>query len=672
MTEEISASQLPQFAANALRALAMDAVQKANSGHPGQPMGMADAASVVWNKFLKHNPSDPKWFDRDRFVLSGGHGSMLLYGLLHLSGYDLPMKELENFRQLNSKTPGHPEYGHTVGVEVTTGPLGQGVCNAVGFALAERMMAARFNKPGHEMISHYTYVLAGDGDMQEGISHEAGAMAGHLGLGRLIVLWDDNGITIDGHTDLSTSEDVLARFASYGWHTLSVDGHDQKALEEAIKKAQAETGKPTLIGCKTVIGYGAPTRAGTHKAHGEPLGEEEIKGARQKLGWSWPPFQVPAPVLDFWRQAKDRGQQANKAWADKLAAYQKAFPAEGAELARIARGEDPKDWKAGLDKLRDSWLKEPPTLATRASSGKVLEALVHNHPDMVGGSADLTPSNNTHPGKVEDVNKKNNYAGRYIRYGIREHGMGSVMNGLALHGGVVPYGGTFLVFSDYARPAVRLSALMGLRVVYVFTHDSIGVGEDGPTHQPVEHYAALRAIPNLAVFRPADALETLESWETAVTMTDTPSALLLTRQNLPPLPRLGKDGAAKGGYVVSEPPNGLPLKAVVMATGSEVHLAVAAQAELAKENIGVRVVSLPCWKLFEDQPQSYRDQVIPPGVTARVGVEAGISLGWDRYIGLKGRMVCMKGFGASAPGGKLFEHFGITAKAVVAAVKEQV
>ena len=669
MSQTIPSEQIPTFAANALRALAMDGVQQANSGHPGQPMGMADVAGVLWNKFLHHNPKNPKWFDRDRFVLSGGHGSMLLYGLLHLTGYDLSMDELKRFRQIHSKTPGHPEYGHTDGVEVTTGPLGQGVSNGVGMALAERMLAARFNKPGHEVINHFTYVFCGDGDMQEGVVHESATLAGHLGLERLIVLFDDNGITIDGSTELSTSEDVITRFQGYGWHVMSINGHDMAAIENAIKDAK-KSDKPTLIACKTVIGFGAPTRAGTSKAHGEPLGAEEIKGAREKLGWKWEPFVIPDEVAQYWSQAKTRGAQSESEWNTRVEAYKKAFPAEAKELARIVAGKDPEGWQAKLDTLRQTWIKEKPTLATRASGGKAIEVLAEGFSDLVGGSADLTPSNNTRAGIFKDIGKRQ-FDGRYIRYGIREHGMGAVMNGLALHGGVVPYGGTFLVFADYMRPTLRLAALMGLRVVYVFTHDSIGVGEDGPTHQPVEHYASLRAIPNLAVFRPADALETLDSWEAAMNLKTGPSALLLTRQNLPANPAYVKGGVAKGGYVLADAPDGLPLKAIVAATGSEVHLALEAQKTLAAEKIGVRVVSLPCFELFDAQPEAYRKEVLPPNITVRVGVEVGIKMGWEGIIGNTGKMVCMTGYGASAPAVELFKHFGITAEAVVQAVKAQ-
>ena len=669
MDPEIAPEDLPRVGANAIRALAMDAVQKAQSGHPGLPMGMADVATVLWSRYLHHNPHNPRWLDRDRFILSAGHGSMLLYALLHLTGYDLPMEELQAFRQLNSKTPGHPEFGHTAGVEATTGPLGQGISNAVGLALAERWMAARFNRPGHEIIDHYTYVIASDGDMQEGISHEACSLAGHLGLGRLIVFYDDNGISIDGKTELSFSEDVVARFAAYGWHTQRVDGHDQSAIGAAIDAARAVADKPSIIACKTVIGYGAPNRAGTSKAHGEPLGDDEVAGARKALGWSWPPFEVPAPVLAYWREAVERGAAAEADWNERLTAYAKAHGDEAVELRRIIAGQPAEGWREPLDALWVKWKSDPPDLATRSASGQVLDAIGMAHTDLIGGSADLTPSNNTRVAAYEDI-APGSFGGKYVRYGIREHGMGGILNGMALHGGIVPYSGTFATFSDYMRPAIRLAALTGLQVIYVFTHDSIGLGQDGPTHQPVEHYAALRAIPNLSVFRPGDARETLECWRAALERRDGPSALLLTRQKLPGQPCDSPDSTNRGGYVLAEPPNGLNLQALLLATGSEVQLAMAAREILAEQKIGARVVSLPCWESFDAQPQSYRDQVLPPQVTCRVAVEAGVTLGWERYLGLNGVMIGMRGYGGSAPYEQLYEHFGITADAVVQAVKK--
>jgi transketolase len=666
---EIAASDLPRFATNALRALSMDAVQKANSGHPGMPMGMADIAYVLWSQHLRFSPTNPRWLNRDRFVLSNGHGSMLLYSLLHLTGYDLPLDELKNFRQLHSKTPGHPEYGHTPGVEVTTGPLGQGIANAVGMALAERWLASRFNRPGHELIDHFTYVFAGDGCMEEGVSHEACGLAGHLGLNKLIVFYDDNHISIDGPTSLSFSDDVPKRFNAYGWNTMQIDGHDPAAVAQAIAKAQAEKERPTLIACRTVIGYGAPTRAGSHKAHGEPLGEEEVAGARKALGWDWPPFVVPQPVLDFWRGVGAKGAGLEAAWNQKAEAYAKAFPAEGRELKRIMAGKPADGWQSDLAKLHEEWKVKPPDLASRASSGKVLDTIGLKHVDLIGGSADLTPSNNTKATGFEDI-AKGKYSGKYVRYGVREHGMGAIMNGLSLHGGVVPYAGTFATFSDYMRPAIRLAALSGVQVIYVMTHDSIGLGEDGPTHQPVEHYAALRAIPNLYVFRPADSRETLEAWQAALEMTGSPSLLLLSRQKLPGMPYSGPDGAGKGGYVLAENPQGTKMDAVLMATGSEVQVVMAARDLLAKDKIGARVVSLPCWELFEQQPEAYRNQVLRPGLANRVAVEAGVSLGWDRYLGPSGTFIGMKGFGYSAPYQKIYEHLGITPEKVAEAVKK--
>jgi transketolase len=671
-TQNWAALNVPAQGANALRFLAMDAVQKANSGHPGQPMGMADVATVLWNEFLRHSPTNPKWFNRDRFVLSAGHGSMLLYGLLYLSGYNLPLEELKHFRQLHSKTPGHPEYGHTAGVEITTGPLGQGLASAAGFALAERNLAARFNRPGHEIVDHHTYVVCGDGDMQEGVSHEGCSLAGHLGLGKLIVLYDDNHISIDGDTALSFSENIPARFGAYGWDVQSVDGHDPVAIQKALGQARARADKPHLICCRTVIGWGAPTLAGTEKTHGSPLGDAEIAATRKALGWESPPFEVPEPLVTFWRGAVAKGRKAEHEWDKRLEAYAQAFPAEGKELRRIAAGEASTAWIAPLDELRRKWLADPPPAdATRACSGKVLEVLGTTHPDLIGGSADLTPSNNTRIKAYKDVSKAD-YGGRYIRYGVREHGMGAILNGLALHGGLVPYSGTFLVFSDYMRGSIRLAALSGLQVIYVFTHDSIGVGEDGPTHQPVEHYAALRAIPNLRVYRPADFRETLETWESALLHRGGPAALLLTRQKLPNLAGTGLGGVAKGGYVLAPPPKGLPLKALLLGTGSELHLAVKAQETLAAAGIGAQVVSMACWELFDAQPQAYRDQVLPPAVTCRVAIEAGIAQGWERYLGLGGAFVGMTTFGTSAPAEQIFAERGITAESVVKAVQARV
>jgi len=672
--QDWAALGFPAHAANALRFLAMDAVQKANSGHPGLPMGMADVATVLWNGVLRFNPAHPAWLNRDRFVLSAGHGSMLLYGLLHLSGYELPLSALQNFRQLGSQTPGHPEYGHTPGVEITTGPLGQGLSSAVGMAVAERWLAARFNLPGHDIVDHLTWVVCSDGDLMEGVSHEACSLAGHLKLSRLIVLYDDNAISIDGSTSLSFSEDVPARFAAYGWAVQRIDGHDpaaiRKALQDAAARARTKDAPPTLIACKTVIGYGAPTLAGTEKTHGSPLGDAEIAGTRKALGWDWAPFTIPEPVLAFWRENLERGAAAEQAWLAQLDAYAKEVPREANDLKRIAARQPHVAWEGPMNALREKWRADPGADATRAWSGKVLEVLVQAQPDLVGGSGDLTPSNNTRVKDHKDL-AAGAYGGRYIRYGVREHGMAAIMNGLALHGGVVPYAGTFLVFSDYMRPGIRLAALMGLQVIYVFTHDSIGLGEDGPTHQPIEHYAALRAIPNLHVWRPADARETLEAWEAALRYTQGPSALLLSRQKVPTLAGSGV-GAGQGGYVVSVVPQGLPLQALLIGTGSELQLAVKAQALLAAQKIGAQVVSLPCFEVFRAQPQWYRDQILPPAVTCRVAIESGIAQGWEEFTGSQGAMVGLSTFGASAPYEQIYAERGLTAEAVVEKVKARV
>ncbi len=666
----IAPAALPRYATHALRFLAMDAVQQAKSGHPGQPMGMADVAMVLWNRYLKHNPANPAWPDRDRFVLSAGHGSMLLYGLLHLSGYDLSMDELKRFRQLHSKTPGHPEYGHVPGVEVTTGPLGQGISNAVGMALAERWLAARFNRDKHTLIDHHTYVICGDGDLMEGVSHESCSLAGHLGLGKLIVFYDDNEISIDGSTDLSFTEDVDARFGAYGWHVQRIDGHDQAAIAKAIEAAQGVPDKPSLISCRTVIGWGAPHLAGSEKTHGSPLGEEEIAATREALGWPWPPFVVPEPVLAFWRENRARGAAAEQDWQARLAGYRTAHGEAAVELERVAAGKPSLAWEQSLAALREKWAQAPPAAdATRSASGKVLEAVAMLHPDLLGGSADLTPSNNTRVDAFTDIDT-GSFGGKYVRYGVREHAMGAVMNGLALHGGVVPYAGTFLVFSDYMRPAIRLAAMMAQQVVYVFTHDSIGLGEDGPTHQPVEHLAALRAIPNLVLLRPADVRETLEAWDVALRRTSGPTALILSRQKLPTLAGTGP-AAAQGAYVLAEPPQGLPVQVLLLGTGSELALAVEAQQTLAKDKIGARVVSVPSFELFRAQPASYREQVLPVAVSCRVAVEAGVAQGWAELIGAGGQVVGMHGFGASAPYEDLYRDFNITAEAVVAAAREQ-
>ncbi|MEE8534058.1 MAG: transketolase [Alphaproteobacteria bacterium] len=647
--------------ANAIRALAMDAVQAANSGHPGMPMGMADVATVLFTRFLKFDPARPDWPDRDRFVLSAGHGSMLLYALLYLTGYeDMTLDQLRNFRQLGSLTPGHPEYGHAPGIETTTGPLGQGIANAVGMALAERLLAARY---GEAVVDHFTYVIASDGDLMEGLSHEAASLAGHLRLRKLIVLFDDNHISIDGPTELTVDDDQRARFASYGWQTTAVDGHDPDAVAEAIAAAR-QSDRPSLIACRTTIGYGAPTKAGTAATHGAPLGADEVAGARAALGWPHPPFEVPDHVLGAWRTASARGAAAATAWDAALAGLDATL---AAEFERTRRGDLPPTFDDAVIGLKRRLADERPAWATRKASQEALEALTPAVPEMIGGSADLTGSNNT---KAKDmaVVRADDFSGRYIHYGVREHAMAAAMNGLALHRGVIPYGGTFLVFTDYCRPAIRLAALSGLRVIYVMTHDSIGLGEDGPTHQPVEHLAALRAMPNLNVFRPADAVETAECWALALEAPRTPSVIALTRQGVPALRTEHTDDnlCARGGSVLAEADGAA--KATLIATGSEVSVAIAARETLQEEGIATRVVSLPCWELFDAQDDAYRASVIDPG-TARVAIEAAAPMGWERYVGEAGTVVGMTSFGASAPAKDVFQHFGITAEAVVDAVK---
>jgi transketolase len=645
--------------ANAIRALAMDAVEAAKSGHPGLPMGAADIATVLFTRFLKFDPSEPRWPDRDRFVLSAGHGSMLLYAALHLLGYpDMTIEELKRFRQLGSKTAGHPEFGHATGIETTTGPLGQGLGNSVGMALAERILAAQF---GDDVVDHYTYVLASDGDLMEGISQESIALAGHLKLSKLIVLFDDNGITIDGKISLSDTTDQVARVKASGWNAVRIDGHDPEAIADAIEAAK-KSDHPTLIACKTQIGYGAPTKANSEKAHGSPLGAEEIKGAREKLGWNHPAFEIPADILDLWRKAGARGAEPRKAWSERLA---KIDAAKRAEFERRMSGKLPAGLGAIVRKVKENASAKPEEVATRKASEISLEALVEALPEMIGGSADLTPSNNTMTKGMKAI-APGDFSGRFIHYGIREHGMAAAMNGIALHGGLSPYSGTFLVFADYCRPSLRLAAIMGQRVVQVFTHDSIGVGEDGPTHQPVEHLAALRAIPNMNVFRPADLTETAECWQLALERSGGPSILALTRQNLPAL-RLRfveENVSARGAYELS--PASEKAEVSIFASGSEVSLAIAAQATLEKQGVPTRVVSVPCFELFRAQPAAYRRQVLG-SAPAKVAVEAAIRLGWDEFIGTDGAFVGMSGFGASAPAKDVYRHFGITAEAVVAA-----
>ena len=646
-----------------LRVLAAEAVERARSGHPGLPMGAADMAYVLWTRFLHHNPGNPGWADRDRFILSAGHGSMLLYALLHLTGYDLSLDDIRRFRQWESRTPGHPEFGLTAGVETTTGPLGQGFANAVGMALAEAHLAARFNRPGYPVVDHWTYVLASDGDLMEGISHEAASLAGHWGLGRLVCLYDANGISIDGPTALALSDDVGLRFTAYGWHVQAVDGHDLEAVETAIRAARAEATRPSLIVARTHIGYGSPNRQDTAKAHGEPLGEEEVRLTKRRLGWPVEEaFHAPDAALARFRRALVAGQAQDAAWQQRLADYARAYPEDAAGLRRVIARELPEGWEEALPSFAAG-----ASLATRAASGQVLGALVPRIDTLVGGSADLTPSNNTLvPG--QEVLSRQSLAGRYMHFGVREHAMGAILNGLALHG-LRPYGGTFLIFSDYCRPAIRLAALMGQPVVFVFTHDSIGLGEDGPTHQPVEHLWGLRAIPGLVVIRPADAGEVAVAWRVALTRRHGPTALALTRQALPVLDRqqlASAKGLESGGYVLAESPTG-PLDVVLIATGSEVHLALEARDRLAAAGVGARVVSMPSVELFAAQPEAYRAQVLPPQVAARVAIEAGATVGWDRYVGAGGIVIGLDRFGASAPGSTVYRELGFTAEAVVAA-----
>jgi len=656
---------------NAIRALAMDAVQKANSGHPGAPMGMAEIAEVLWTKHLRHNPANPKWADRDRFVLSNGHGSMLIYALLHLTGYDLSIDDLKNFRQLHSKTPGHPEYGYTAGVETTTGPLGQGITNAVGMAMAEKLLAAEFNKPGHEIVDHRTYTFLGDGCLMEGISHEACALAGTWGLGKLTAFWDDNGISIDGHVEGWFTDNTPQRFEAYGWHVVpNVDGHDPVALNAAINAAKAVTDKPSLICCKTVIGLGAPNKQGTHDVHGAPLGDAEIAAARANIGWPHAAFEIPADVYAGW-DAKKKGAESEGNWNQKFANYTKAFPAEAAEFKRRMAGELPAGWAEHAKKAIAAANEKGETVATRKASQISINALAPALPEFLGGSADLTGSNLTNWTGCKPVSGKT--PGNYISYGVREFGMAHIMNGMALHGGLLPFGGTFLMFSEYARNALRMSALMKQRVIYVFTHDSIGLGEDGPTHQPVEQTATLRMIPNMDVWRPCDTVETMVAWTSAVEKLTGPSSLCLSRQNLPFVPR---DEATianikKGGYIISEAKNGKP-KAIIIATGSEVDLALKAQAAMAAE-IPVRVVSMPCTNAFDRQDAAYRESVLPKGVP-RVAVEAGVTDGWYKYVGAagggQGAVIGLDRFGESAPAGALFKEFGFTVANVVKTVEQ--
>ena len=656
--------------ANAIRALAMDAVQQANSGHPGMPMGMAEIAEVLWNRHLQHNPANPAWANRDRFMLSNGHGSMLLYALLHLTGYDLPIEELKRFRQLHSKTPGHPEYHCAPGVETTTGPLGQGVSNAVGMALAERLLAAEFNRSGFDIVDHHTYVFLGDGCMMEGVSHEACALAGTLALGKLIAVYDDNGISIDsdkGSIRQWYTDDVKRRFEAYGWQVIGpVDGHDVAQVDRALKKAKREKARPSLILAKTVIAKGAPTKANTGAAHGAALGEKEVAATREAIGWGYPAFEIPQSVYDGW-DARKRGAAAERRWQKLFAAYEKQYPTEAAEFKRRTAGELPRDFRARVEALVKETEAKAETVATRKASQNVLEVLVPALPELVGGSADLTGSNLTMVKASKVIGRKG--GGNYIFYGVREFGMCAVMSGIALHGGFIPYGGTFLVFSDYARNALRVAAIMGVRAIYVFTHDSIGLGEDGPTHQPIEHAASLRLIPNMEVWRPCDTVETTVAWGCAIEHKDGPTSLLLSRQNVPFVKREAEriEVIRRGGYVISEAPGGTA-RAIVIATGSEVALALSAQKLLAQEGVPVRVVSMPSTTVFDRQDAGYRDSVLGRGLP-RVAVEAGVSDYWRKYVGLEGAVIGIDRFGESAPGGELFKHFGFTPEKIAAAVK---
>jgi len=655
--------------ANAVRALSMDAVQKAKSGHPGAPMGMADIAEVLWNDFLKHNPANPKWVDRDRFVLSNGHGSMLLYSLLHLAGYDLSMEDLKNFRQLHSRTPGHPEYGYAPGVETTTGPLGQGITNAVGMALAERTLAGQFNRPGHHIIDHYTYVFLGDGCMMEGISHEACSLAGTLGLGKLIAFWDDNGISIDGHTDGWFTEDVAKRFEAYGWHVVrGVDGHDAEAIAKAVHEARSVNDKPTLVCCKTVIGFGAPNLCGSHDCHGAPLGDDEIAATRENLGWHHQPFDIPEDIYAGWN-ARDKGSAAEAHWNEKLAAYRAEYPELAAELERRMAGELPADWAGHSEGFVREVAAKGETIASRKASQNTINAFAAVLPEFLGGSADLTPSNLTNWKEAKVIS--NTVAdGNYLSYGVREFGMSAIMNGIALHGGFIPFGGTFLMFSEYARNALRMAALMKVQSLFVYTHDSIGLGEDGPTHQPVEQISTLRLIPNMHTWRPCDAVESAVAWKAAVERKSGPTCLIFSRQNLKHMERSDAQLAeiARGGYVLKDC-DGTP-DAIIIATGSEVELAVGAADALADKGRKVRVVSMPCVEVFEAQDAAYRESVLPAAVTARVAVEAGVTASWYKYVGLQGRVVGIDRFGESAPAGQLFKEFGFTVENVVKSVEE--
>lgn len=649
---------------NAIRALSMDAVQKAKSGHPGAPMGMAEIAEVVWNHNMNHNPNNADWADRDRFVLSNGHGSMLIYSLLHLTGYDLPMEQLSSFRQLHSKCAGHPEYGYAPGIETTTGPLGQGISNGVGFAMAEKLMADQFNKPGHDIVDHYTYVFLGDGCMMEGVSHEACALAGTWGLGKLVAFWDDNGISIDGHIEGWYTDDTVGRFESYGWHVVSVDGHDADAIQKAVDASKAVTDKPSLICCKTIIGKGSPNKSGSHDCHGAALGDDEVALVRKEINWPHAPFVIPQDVYDGWNQ-KEKGAAKEAAWNDKFAAYAAAFPAEAKEFTRRMASELPADWKSVTDKIIAETNEKAEKVATRKASQNAITALAPVLPEFLGGSADLTGSNLTAAASFKHVSGKE--TGNYISYGVREFGMAAIMNGMALHGGFLPYGGTFHMFTDYMKSGMRMAALMHQRVVYVLTHDSIGQGEDGPTHQPVENTSGLRYIPNMDIWRPADSTETTIAWVAAAERNDGPTSLVLSRQGVPGNKHDTKDFelVRKGGYVFSDVANA---DVIIIANGSELSLAVGAAAELNAAGTKVRVVSMPSTNVFDRQDQAYKESVLTPGVK-RVAVEAAHPDFWRKYVGLEGAVVGIDTFGESAPGGEVMKHFGFTVENVVKTVK---
>ncbi len=677
-------SDLDQLSINTIRALSIDAVQKANSGHPGLPLGAAPMAYVLWTRFLKHNPANPNWYDRDRFILSGGHGSMLLYSLLHLTGYALSLDEIKNFRQWDSLTPGHPEHGLAPGVEVTTGPLGQGFANGVGFAIAEAYLAARYNRPAHEIVNHYTYAIVTDGDLMEGVASEAASLAGHLKLGKMIYLYDDNKISLAGTTHLTFTEDVATRFEAYDWHVQRVeDGNDLDAIFAALENARADTTRPSLIIVRTHIGFGSPNKQDTFEAHGSPLGADEVKLTKKNLGFpEEPAFFIPGEALEHFRQALEQGSAAEKEWNAKFSAYASAYPDLAHEFQMVMRGEKPEGWDVDIPTFK----ADAKGISTRVAGGQIINAIAKNVPSLIGGSADLDPSTMTAlkgmgdfepassaPGDQQgSVGGGWSFAGRNIHYGVREHAMGSASNGMALHGGILPFTATFFTFSDYMRPAIRLAALMGLHVIFVFTHDSIALGEDGPTHQPIEHLAALRAIPNLSVIRPADANETAFAWRVAMENSHQPTALVLTRQNVPTLDRseyAPAEELLRGGYILSDAPNGRP-DIILIASGSEVQLVVGAQKKLAEENIRARIVSMPSWDLFDAQSKEYRDSVLPPNVRARLAVEAGVPQGWTKYVGDKGAVLGINRYGASAPYQVLFEKFGFTVDNVVAHAKQ--